>query len=335
MPSGPGSLLVDIAETSDVAALMTAATDTLRAWVGVGPVFLATADPVTAAFAGTHTFDIPDAAAAAFFEIETAGQDVLRFRDLARAREPVDSLVAATHGSPEASVRWREVLAPLGWGDELRAAVRAHGAVWGYVCLHREQAERRFTVKEIARVNALLPALAEAMRRTALVSVADRAELNSGVVIADERLRVIGATGAAAAWLDEFGTVQPGGLPLLLGGLVRLVLDSGRPATATLTTDTGRVGVVEAALLESAAERQVAVVISAAPPGYRMARLAAATGLTAREQQIVACVLRGLPTRGIADELCISPHTVQAHLTSVFAKTGLRSRRELIARLRT
>jgi DNA-binding CsgD family transcriptional regulator len=57
--------------------------------------------------------------------------------------------------------------------------------------------------------------------------------------------------------------------------------------------------------------------------------------LTARERQIVSCVLRGQATQEIATELTISPNTVQAHLTAVFAKTGLRSRRELIARLQT
>jgi DNA-binding CsgD family transcriptional regulator len=45
-------------------------------------------------------------------------------------------------------------------------------------------------------------------------------------------------------------------------------------------------------------------------------------------------VLRGLSTRAIAEELAIAPSTVQAHLTSIFGKTGLRSRRELVNRLR-
>jgi DNA-binding CsgD family transcriptional regulator len=57
-----------------------------------------------------------------------------------------------------------------------------------------------------------------------------------------------------------------------------------------------------------------------------------AAGLTPREQDVVAAVLRGQSTRSIADQLFISEHTVQTHLRSVFAKTGVHSRRELVAR---
>lgn len=327
-------LLADIAEHADVATGMTAVADTLRRWIGVGPVFLATADPVTGAFTGTFTFDIPDDAAAAFFDIEMGGADVVSFGSLASSEAAVGSLFSATDGSPVASQRWREVISPLGWGDEMRAAVRQHGAIWGYLCVHREASDHPFAARELDRVRALLPAVAAVMRNAALSTPDDRPPFETGVILVDNRGRLAGATGGAAAWLDELGPPLPGGLPLLLAGLTRLVLGSGRPATSTITTRTNRIGLVDAALLQGIHEQQVAIVISAAPSHYRLDRLAKATGMTTREREILSCVLSGLSTRAIADRLTISPHTVQTHLTSIFAKTRLRSRRELVGRLR-
>nr|WP_228720972.1 helix-turn-helix transcriptional regulator [Arthrobacter sp. 260] len=56
--------------------------------------------------------------------------------------------------------------------------------------------------------------------------------------------------------------------------------------------------------------------------------------LSAREREICREVIGGHPTTEIANHLFISVHTVQDHLKSVFAKVGVRSRGELVARLR-
>lgn len=44
----------------------------------------------------------------------------------------------------------------------------------------------------------------------------------------------------------------------------------------------------------------------------------AAAGLTTREQQVVALVIEGLPTKLIARRLSLSVYTVQDHLRVVF-----------------
>jgi DNA-binding CsgD family transcriptional regulator len=332
MPS-PGALLATSAATTDAAMVMSAAADTLRTWVGVGPAFLATADPVTGGFSGIFAFDIPDDAAAAFYANEMSGRDVVGFASLARARVPVHPLFAATDGQPQHSARWRDVISPLGWGDELRAAIRSEGRTWGYLCLHREAAERRFTDKDATRLAAVLPILAGALKRVALAADLGESRLDTGVLLFDEQGRLTGSTGGAAAWLDELDAPGSDGVPLIVAGLARHVLSSGRTATSVISTRAGRVGVLEAALLTGSAAPHVVVVISTASPARRLEQLAAAGGLTRRELQVVESVLSGRSTKAIADELGISPYTVQAHLTSIFAKTGHRSRRELITRL--
>jgi DNA-binding NarL/FixJ family response regulator len=55
-----------------------------------------------------------------------------------------------------------------------------------------------------------------------------------------------------------------------------------------------------------------------------------AYGLTKQEQTVTRFVCRGLSTREIAERLHITANTVQDHLKSIFDKTGVRSRRELV-----
>jgi DNA-binding NarL/FixJ family response regulator len=48
--------------------------------------------------------------------------------------------------------------------------------------------------------------------------------------------------------------------------------------------------------------------------------------LTRREQEILACVARGLTNVEIARELGVSTGTVKSHLSSAFAKLGVSNR---------
>jgi DNA-binding CsgD family transcriptional regulator len=79
---------------------------------------------------------------------------------------------------------------------------------------------------------------------------------------------------------------------------------------------------------------QTVVTIEPATGSHLMGMLLAAYGLTARERDICHEVISGHSTSDIAGRLHISAHTVQDHLKSVFAKVGVRSRGELVARIR-
>ena len=53
-------------------------------------------------------------------------------------------------------------------------------------------------------------------------------------------------------------------------------------------------------------------------------------GLTPREAEVFAMLMRGNSVLGIADKLCISDNTVKGHMKNIYAKTGVHSRQELV-----
>jgi DNA-binding CsgD family transcriptional regulator len=66
-----------------------------------------------------------------------------------------------------------------------------------------------------------------------------------------------------------------------------------------------------------------------------MPLLLSSWGLSGRESDVASLVLRGASTREIAAELHLSTYTVKDHIKSIFDKTGVRSRRDLVAHVLT
>jgi DNA-binding NarL/FixJ family response regulator len=80
-------------------------------------------------------------------------------------------------------------------------------------------------------------------------------------------------------------------------------------------------------------DHQVAVVLEPASPADLVSIVLESYGLTQRESEVVPLLARGLSTKEIATEMCISRHTVNDHIKTIFSKCGVTSRGELVARL--
>jgi DNA-binding CsgD family transcriptional regulator len=91
--------------------------------------------------------------------------------------------------------------------------------------------------------------------------------------------------------------------------------------------------VLHGASLVTGGARRVAVIVEPAHPARIAPLLMSAYGLTEREQDVTRLVLQGDSTAEIAERLVVSVHTVQQHLKSVFDKTGVRSRRDLVGKV--
>jgi DNA-binding CsgD family transcriptional regulator len=90
---------------------------------------------------------------------------------------------------------------------------------------------------------------------------------------------------------------------------------------------------IHASHLHSSASGDIAVIIEPAHPGSVAPLLLSSLGLTPRERDVALLVLRGASTQTIAGQLHLSAYTVKDHLKSIFDKTGVRSRRDLVARI--
>jgi DNA-binding CsgD family transcriptional regulator len=319
----------------------------LRQVVPADAAWWATCDPATLLFTQAYREGIPESTTPYFIGNEFLADDVNKWTGLARDPAGVRSLAHATAGDLAASPRYRDVFQPLGMADELRAVLRAGGACWGLMCLHRETG-RRFTGGEADYLRTLAPHLAEGMRAGLLAAAAGGppAPETPGLVVLDPAGDAAAVTDPALAWLAELGHDPQAALPLppevyvvaaRLRGLTRSGDPAAPPPRLRVRARSGRWAVLHAAWLRPpAGDRedppgQIAVIIEPAAPTEVASMIMHAYRLTPQERTVTGLVCRGLSTSEIAATLTLSPYTVQDHLKSVFTKTGVRSRRELVA----
>ncbi len=321
----------------------------LRRAIPLDVSFFATADPATLLFTGAVVDQILERATPQFLENEFLHDDVNKFTWLARSTWPVGNLIHASQHELARSPRYRDILAPLALGDELRAALITGGACWGFLCLHRERSSPSFTAAEAAVLNQLVPHMAEGLRTALLLGTMTGSTLpdEPGLLLVTDDLSVLAMTAAAERWLAEIAEAdwpRQQALPYAVCAVVgRLqALERGTdaqpalPAKVRLRTRSGHWLVLHASRLSaSSAHNQMAVIFEVARPVEIAPLVVQAYDLSKREGEIMQSVLRGLSTKEIAQMYHISVHTVQDHLKIIFDKVGVRSRRELVAQLFT
>jgi DNA-binding CsgD family transcriptional regulator len=317
----------------------------LRKIIPIDAAFSATVDPATLLFTGSMTEEIPASVTPAFLSNEFLQDDVTKFVHLARSARPVQSLYQATQDEPDRSPRYRDILAPIGFGDELRAALRVGSVTWGVLCLHRDLTGSGFTPAELTMLERIVPHLAVGLRTALLIEQtrADPGPDGPGLVILAEDLSIAAVTAPAAEWLTEISdwpqrSEPPQAILAVSARLLALEQTTDRATElmprARVQTRSGRWLMLHASRLTSpAGSGQIAVIVEPAAPAEVAPLLLQAYGLTEREAQVAQLVLQGLATSEIAANLSIAALTVQQHLKAVFDKTGARSRRELVAQI--
>jgi DNA-binding CsgD family transcriptional regulator len=302
-----------------------------------------TLDPASLLITSHVQAELPELPAE-WLEQEYLEDDVHKLADVARSPTGISTLHEVTGGDPSTTRRWHENLR-YGGDQELIAALRLpSGSVWGAVGLYREPGAPRFTDAELGFVRRLSADLARGARRALLYGHATDPDEPAdpgvpGLVVLDRHGQVVSMTPGTERWLEQLRLdgEDPSRPPTSVRSVAARSLSSaGRPTDGASTTARVRAAgggwlTLDGARLEGAQGTCAAVIIAPAHPARIASLLVASYDLTEREQEVARHVLRGAPTTEIARELAISPYTVQEHLKRIFAKTGVRTRRDLVA----
>ncbi|MFF4493814.1 LuxR C-terminal-related transcriptional regulator [Streptomyces sp. NPDC001546] len=270
-------------------------------------------------------------------DIEYREGDALQMPALARpGAAPVGTLHTRLGGRLDRSARYRDIYRPQGLGDEMRVLLCDAGRVWGALVMVRSADGPPFSAAETEFAARLSAPLGRALRDSLTAAPGGRGPGARAMVLLSAEYEVLTSSATAEGWFAELAEVPASGagLPAVAYGVAAAALRSTSGGSRVcVPTRTGGWAGIEGWRLDGGPAPQIALSVGPAEPPDRIAALLRAYALTPRECQVLRQVLRGASTAQIAAGLALSPLTVQDHLKSVFAKTGVRSRRELVGQV--
>lgn len=257
-------------------------------------------------------------------------------------------LADATGGDLSRSSLWRDLLAGYGVTDLASVVFADQFGCWGFLDLWRcGGPEPRFTPTEQAQLGSLAPILTTALRGAQAATFAEppapASALDAPVVLLlSGSLELLDQTPQTDAHLRLLLPTSPGAAPVpaaafnVAAQLLAAEADvDNAPPTARAQLAGPEWISLRAARLAGPGQPdggRIAVTVEPVAPAARIELYGRACGLTSRERELLHRLARGADTRQLAREMRLSPHTVQDHLKSVFAKTGSGTRGILLAR---
>lgn len=250
---------------------------------------------------------------------------------------PAASLRSTTR-SPSDSLVWRHVQRDLGIVDAATVAFGDRFGAWGFLELLRTSGS--FDQAELDVLSALAPTITTGLRtalaRTFAEPAAGTRSTGPAVLVLDPELRVRHQTDEAVVALGQLLPPEESMGPVPAAaynvGAALIAQEAGTPVGqpwARVHLGGNRWVTARASRLG----QDIAVSIEPSTAAERMDLFARASGLSAREAEVLGLVGIGLDSRQIAEQLFLSEHTVNDHVRAVLAKTGARTRQVLLARV--
>jgi DNA-binding CsgD family transcriptional regulator len=246
-------------------------------------------------------------------------------------------------GDPARSLVWREWLREHHIGDVASVVLRDRYGCWGFLDLWRSDSQAAFTDADAAFLTALAEPVTTALRlgqaATLLYRPPPARRAGPLVLLLSADLQLLGQTPQTHDYLRTLIPSPPGRAPIPASAYnvaaQLLANESGvdaNPPSARVHLADGIWLTLRAARLDGdPGTASIAVSIEESSPAERLALFTCAFGLSAREAELINHLAAGADTREVARLMFLSEHTVQDHLKSVFAKTGLRTRASLLS----
>ena len=254
------------------------------------------------------------------------------------------TMVEATAGEPAKSLVWREVQKSYGVSDVISTVFLDQYGCWAFLDLWRRGGV--FVEGERQVLLDLADVATSALRHSSMPlfehssGTSDRHSGPAALLLSDD-LQLLTQTPQTDAYLrallptDAERSPVPAAAYSVAAQLLaqEAGIDTHSPWARVHLRD-GLWVTLRAARIDKTSADAASIAVSIEPtPGTERAPLyARVAGLSGRECEVLGHLVAGTDTREPAQRLYLSEHTIQDHLKSIFAKTGVNNRRVLVAR---